>query len=168
MKELITRLPNLWVSVSATTRTPRPGERDGADYYFLTPTEFEARVRAGEFLEQAEVHGNRYGTLRGAVQRRLAHGLDAILEIDPQGAFQVRKQMEDSRLIFVKAPSTAELEKRIRHRGAESDEQIRTRLETARRELELEGSYDHVVINDDVPRAVDDLVGYIRSVSEQA
>lgn len=161
-------MPDMWVSVSATTRTPRPGERDGVDYYFLTPAEFEARVRADEFLEHAEVHGNRYGTLRRPVERRLAHGMDAILEIDPQGAFQVRKRMNRSRLIFIKAPSTEDLERRIRHRGAESDDQIRTRLETARKELDLEGTYDRVVMNDDVSRAVDDLVAYIRSVSEQA
>lgn len=167
VRELLTRVPELWVSVSATTRTPRPGEKDGVDYYFLTPTEFDSRVRAGEFLEHAEVHGNRYGTLRRAVERRLASGLDVILEIDPQGAFQVRKQMDRSRLIFVKAPSTEELERRIRHRAAESDDQIRTRLETARRELELESTYDHVVLNDDVSRATGDLAGYIRSVSEQ-
>jgi guanylate kinase len=165
VKELIGRLPDLWVSVSATTRTPRPGERDGVDYYFLTPTEFDARMRADEFLEHAEVHGNRYGTLRRAVERRLAHGMDVILEIDPQGAFQVRKKLDRSRLIFVKAPTTDDLEKRIRHRGAENDEQIRTRLDTARRELELEGSYDHVVINDDVQRATGDLVDFIGSVS---
>jgi guanylate kinase len=165
VKELVRRNPETWVSVSATTRTPRPGERDGVDYYFLTTAEFEGRVRAGEFLEHAEVHGNRYGTLRRSVERRLSHGLDVILEIDPQGAFQVRKQMNGSRLIFVKTPSTDELERRIRNRGAETDEQIKTRLETARRELELEGSYDHVVLNDDVSRATDDLIAYIRSVS---
>lgn len=166
VRELVHRMPDLWVSVSATTRTPRKGERDGVDYYFLTPAEFEGRVRADEFLEHAQVHGNRYGTLRRAVERRISSGMDVILEIDPQGAFQVRKHMDRSRLIFVKAPSAEDLEKRIRHRGAESDDQIRTRLETARREMELEGSYDHVVINDDVPRAVDDLVSYIHSVSE--
>jgi guanylate kinase len=92
--------------------------------------------------------------------------MDVILEIDPQGAFQVRKRMDRSRLIFVKAPTTEDLEKRIRNRGAETDEQIKTRLETARTEMELEGSYDHVVMNDDVPRAMDDLIAYIRSVSE--
>ena len=166
VRELEKSVPDLWVSISATTRTPRLGERDGVDYYFLTPAEFEARVRAGEFLETASVHGNRYGTMRRPVERRLAHGMDALLEIDPQGAFQVRKQMGRSRLIFVKAPSTEELEKRIRHRGAESDDQIRTRLDTARHELELEGTYDHVVTNDDVPRAVDELMAYIRSVSD--
>ncbi len=167
VKELTHRVPDLWVSISATTRTPRYGERDGVDYYFLTPAEFDARVRAGEFLETAVVHGNRYGTMRRPVERRLTHGMDAILEIDPQGAFQVRKQMGRSRLIFVKAPSPEELEKRIRHRGAESDEQIRTRLDTGRRELELESTYDHVVVNDDVSRAVDDLAAYIQSVSDQ-
>jgi guanylate kinase len=167
VKELLRRVPEFWVSISATTRTPRPGEKDGTDYFFLTPAEFEGRARAGEFLECAEVHGNRYGTLRRAVERRIARGIDVILEIDPQGAFQVRKQMSRSRLIFVKAPTTEDLERRIRQRGAESDDQIRTRLETARRELALEGTYDHVVINEDVSRATDDLVGYIRSVSEE-
>lgn len=166
VREVAQRMPDLWVSVSATTRTPRPGERDGVDYFFLTPAEFEGRVRAGEFLEHAQVHGSWYGTLRTAVERRIAHGMDVILEIDPQGAFQVRKRMDRSRLIFVKAPTTEDLEKRIRNRGAETDEQIKTRLETARTEMELEGSYDHVVINDDVPRAMDDLIAYIRSVSE--
>ena len=84
--ELHRRIPNLWVSVSATTRPPRPNESDGVDYFFLTPIEFDARERAGEFLEEASVHGNRYGTLRGPVERRLSQGMDVILEIDPQGA----------------------------------------------------------------------------------
>lgn len=168
VKELLRRVPDLWVSVSATTRAPRRGERDGIDYFFLTPSEFEVRARHGEFLEDAEVHGNKYGTLRAAVERRLSHGVDVILEIDPQGAAQVRKVMDRSRLIFVKAPSTEELEKRIRYRGAESEEQLRTRLRTAERELEVEGMYDFVVINDDVSRATDELVAYIRSLSEAA
>src|SRR5450759_3637503 len=98
VRELMHRVPDLWVSISATTRTPRLGERDGADYYFLTPAEFAARARAGEFLETAEVHGNRYGTMRRPVERRLAHGMDAILEIDPQGAFQVRKPVSYTHL----------------------------------------------------------------------
>ena len=168
VKELLRRVPDLWVSVSATTRAPRPGEKEGIDYFFLTPTEFEARARHGEFLEHAEVHGNRYGTLRTAVERRLSRGVDVILEIDPQGAAQVRKQLDRSRLIFVKAPSTEELEKRIRYRGAETEEQLRTRLKTAERELAVEGMYDFVVINDDVSRATDELVAYIRSLSADA
>lgn len=168
VKELLRRVPDLWVSVSATTRAPRPGEKEGIDYFFLTPAEFEARARHGEFLEHAEVHGNRYGTLRTAVERRLSRGVDVILEIDPQGAAQVRKQLDRSRLIFVKAPSTEELEKRIRYRGAETEEQLRTRLKTAERELAVEGMYDFVVINDDVSRATDELVAYIRSLSADA
>ncbi|MDO8916040.1 MAG: guanylate kinase [Coriobacteriia bacterium] len=168
VKELLRRVPDLWVSVSATTRVPRPGEKDGIDYFFLTPSEFEVRARHGEFLEHAEVHGNRYGTLRAPVERRLAHDVDVMLEIDPQGAAQVRKVMDRSRLIFVKAPTTEDLEKRIRYRGAESEEQLRTRLKTAERELAVEGMYDFVVINDDVSRATDELVAYIRSLSEDA
>lgn len=166
VKAVLARMPGLWVSVSATTRPPRPSEKDGVDYYFLTQEEFEGRVRKGEFLEHAEVHGNRYGTLRRSVERRLASGVDVILEIDPQGAFQVRNQMQRSKLIFVKTASSDELEKRIRQRGAENDEQIRTRMKTAEQELTLERSYDHVVLNEDVSHATDDLVAYIRSVSE--
>ncbi len=165
VKELIHRVPELWVSVSATTRVPRPGEKEGIAYFFLTPAEFDARARHGEFLEHATVHGNRYGTLRAPVERRLDRGVDVILEIDPQGAAQVRRLMDRSRLIFVKAPSTDELERRIRTRGSENEEQLRTRLRTAERELELEGMYDFVVLNDDVQRATDALVSYIRSFS---
>lgn len=165
VKELLRRVPDMWVSVSATTRAPRPGEKDGSDYFFLTAPEFEARVRHGEFLEHATVHGNRYGTLRAPVERRLDRGVDVVLEIDPQGAAQVRKQMDRSRLVFVKAPSAEELERRIRYRGAESEEQLRTRMKTAEQELAVEGMYDFVVINDDVTRATDELVAYVRSFS---
>jgi guanylate kinase len=160
---LVARVPRLWVSVSATTRPPRPGEVDGVDYVFLTPGEFERRVEAGEFLEWAEVHGNRYGTLRSTVEERLAEGVDVILEIDPQGAFQVKEQMPESVLVFITAPSLSELERRIRHRGAETDEQVRTRLETAERELRLVGTYDHVVENDDVVMATERLAGIVES-----
>jgi guanylate kinase len=168
VRELTARVPGLWVSVSATTRTPRPGERDGVDYFFLTPNEFDARVRHGEFLEHAEVHGNGYGTLRSAVERRLAQGVDVILEIDPQGARQVRDLMRRSKLIFVKAPSTADLADRIRKRGAETEDQLKTRMVTAEHELTLEGTYDYVVINEDVSRATDELAGIIRSVGEES
>jgi len=161
---LIARVPGLWVSVSATTRQPRPGEVDGEDYYFISSEEFTARVMAGEFLEWAEVHGNRYGTLRSSVERRVAEGLDVILEIDPQGALQVHELMPEAVLIFIIAPSMAELERRIRGRGAESDDQIRTRLATAVRELNLVGEYDYVVENDDVARATDELAGIIESL----
>lgn len=161
---LVARVPHVWVSVSATTRPPRPHEVDGQDYYFLTPGEFSERIEAGEFLEWAEVHGNRYGTLASTVRSHLDRGLDVILEIDPQGAMQVKRLMPDAVLVFIIAPSMEELERRIRARGAETDEQIRTRLATAVRELQLVETYDHVVENDDVARATDELVAIIESL----
>jgi guanylate kinase len=121
-------------------------------------------VEAGEFLEWAEVHGNRYGTLASTVRERLERGTDVILEIDPQGAMQVKGLMPEAVLVFIIAPSIAELERRIRARGAETDEQIKTRLATAVRELQLVETYDHVVENDDVARATDRLVGIIESL----
>jgi guanylate kinase len=162
--ELTTRVPSIWVSVSATTRAPRPGEVDGENYVFLTPEEFERRVQAGEFLEWASVHGNRYGTLRSTVEAKIAEGRQVILEIDPQGAALVKALMPEAVLIFILAPSMAELERRIRGRGAETDEQVAVRLETAVRELELVGTYDYVVENDDVLRATNELADILESL----
>jgi guanylate kinase len=161
---VVARVPRVWVSVSATTRAPRPGEVEGQDYIFLSNDEFARRIEAGDFLEWAEVHGNRYGTLRSSVEARLAEGCDVILEIDPQGALQVKELMPEAVLVFIVAPSFDELERRIRKRGAETDEQVKTRLATAVRELELVGTYDHVVENDDVARATDELAGLIESL----
>lgn len=161
---LVARVPRMWVSVSATTRRPRPGEVDGEDYYFVSDEEFDRLVEEGELLEWAEVHGNRYGTLKSAVEAKLAEGTDVVLEIDPQGALQVRQVVPDAVLVFIVAPSMEELERRIRQRGAETDEQVRTRLKTAERELSLVGTYDHVIENDDVARAADQLVAIIESL----
>ncbi len=161
---LVARVPGLWVSVSATTRPPRPHEVEGEDYYFLSAEEFAERIEAGDFLEWAEVHGNRYGTLASTVREHLDRGLDVILEIDPQGAMQVKELMPNAVLVFIIAPSMEELERRIRARGAENDQQIKTRLATAVRELQLVETYDHVVENDDVARATDRLVGIIESL----
>ncbi len=161
---VVARVPRVWVSVSATTRQPRPGEVYGEDYLFLSPEDFQQRVDEGDFLEWAEVHGNRYGTLRSSVEARLAEGYDVILEIDPQGALQVKEIMPDAVLVFIVAPSFEELERRIRRRGAETDEQVKTRLATAVRELALVDTYDHVVENDDVARATDELACIIESI----
>ncbi len=161
---LVARVPELWVSVSAATRAPRPGEVDGENYFFLSPEEFSRRIEAGDFLEWAEVHGNRYGTLRSSVEAKMAEGRDVILEIDPQGAMQVKALMPEAVLVFIVAPSMTELERRIRGRGAETDEQVSVRLATAVRELELVGNYDFVVENDDVARATDELVRIIKSL----
>ena len=158
------RVPSVWLSVSATTREPRPGEREGEHYFFLTPERFEEHVKAGDFLEHAEVHGNRYGTLRPKVEGKLAEGRTVILEIDPQGARQVKEALPDTKLVFILAPSTDELVRRIRKRGAESDDDIRVRMATAERELALVGTYDRVIQNEDVCHAADELAGYIETL----
>jgi guanylate kinase len=158
------RVPSVWVSVSATTRPPRPGEAEGEHYFFLSPDEFERRVAEGDFLEHAEVHGNRYGTLRSKVEEKLAQARTVVLEIEPQGARQVKEVWPEARLVFVIAPSKEELVRRIKQRGAESEEDIAVRMATAERELSLVGEYDRVIQNDDVRRATDELVAYIESL----
>ncbi|MBD8058782.1 guanylate kinase [Cellulomonas sp. JH27-2] len=153
------RYPEVWLSVSATTRAPRPGEIDGVHYHFVGTQEFERMVDAGELLEWAVVHGrNRYGTPRGPVEARLASGEPALLEIDLQGARQVRASMPDARFVFLAPPSFEELERRLVGRGTEDAEERERRLATARVELAAESEFDHVIVNDDVQRATDELV----------
>ena len=167
VKGMLARVPDAWVSVSATTRPPRPGEVEGVHYFFLTEDEFDRRVRAGEFLEHASVHGNRYGTLRGPVQRRVAEGMQVILEIDVQGAEQVKEAMPEAACVFIVAPDREELRRRIVGRGSETPAQVARRMATAERELELVGTYDYVVINDDVPNATDELIGIVEELAEE-
>jgi guanylate kinase len=156
------RVPDVWLSISATTREPRPGEEEGVHYYFLSPEDFRERVDAGGFLEWAEVHGQRYGTLRAPVHKMIDEGRSVILEIDPQGAMQVKDQMPDSVLVFVAAPDMEELRRRLEGRGSENEDEVESRLDTARRELEFAGTYDFVIINDDVSRATDELEAIVR------
>ena len=157
----------MWVSVSLTTRAPRLGEVEGRHYFFVSEDEFTRLAECGGLLEWAEVYGNRYGTPRAQVERRIAEGRQVILEIDPQGAFQVKKVMPASVLIFIVPPKFEDLQRRLEHRGSETAQQVETRLATARCELELVGEYDHVVQNDDVPRAVGELVGIIDSYADR-
>ncbi|ROS74526.1 guanylate kinase [Cellulomonas sp. PhB143] len=153
------RYPDVWLSVSATTRAPRPGEVDGVHYHFVGPEQFDRMVAAGEMLEWAVVHGvNRYGTPRGPVEERLAAGAPTLLEIDLQGARQVRETMPQARFVFLAPPSWEELERRLVGRGTESAEERERRLATARVELAAEPEFDHVIVNDDVRRATDELV----------
>ena len=160
--DLRERYPEVWLSVSATTRSPRPGEVDGVHYHFLSTEEFDRLDTAGELLESAVVHGqNRYGTPRGPVEARLAAGEPALLEIDLQGARQVRETMPDARFVFLAPPSWEELERRLVGRGTEGPEERERRLATARVELAAEPEFDHVIINDDVHRATDELVSVI-------
>lgn len=161
VKELLHQVPDVWVSVSMTTRAPRPGEVEGCHYFFTTAAEFDRLIDTGGLLEWAEVHGNRYGTPRAAVEGKIAERRQVILEIDPQGAFQIRDVMPESILVFIMPPSKDELRRRLSGRGSETDEQVEVRMRTADRELALVGKYDHVVINDDVSRATEELVRII-------
>ena len=151
--------PEVWLSVSATTRAPRPGEIDGVHYYFKSKEEFESLVAAGEFLEWAVVHGqNTYGTLKSTVNEAIAEGRSVLLEIDLQGARQVKQAVPDAQFVFLAPPSWEELVRRLVGRGTESAEEQQRRLETGKVELAAEPEFDHTVINDDVRRAADELV----------
>jgi guanylate kinase len=158
IRGLLERVPELELSVSATTRKPRPGEREGVDYHFLDPEEFERRAAAGEFLEHACYSGNRYGTLRSEVERRLADGAPVVLEIEVQGARQVRAEMPEAVAVFIAPPSREALRARLIGRGTDTPEQVDERMRTAERELEAQPEFAHVVVNDRLERATDELV----------
>lgn len=149
------------LSVSATTRAPRPGEEHGREYYFLAREEFEAQRDRREFLENAEVHGHLYGTPAAPVRETLSKGECILLEIDVQGALLVRERVPSALLIFVEVPSFEELEARLRARGTDSEATITRRLANARSELEQAGRYDQRLMNRDLDRAVDDLVSLL-------
>lgn len=152
--------------MSATTRAPRPGEVDGVHYHFIGPEAFAAAVAAGEFLEWAVVHGrNSYGTLRAPVEARLAAGEPVVLEIDLQGARQVRAAMPEARFVFLAPPSWDELVRRLVGRGTEGPEERERRLATAQVELAAAAEFDHVIVNDSVERATDELVAVIEGRS---
>lgn len=154
MAELMPRLENPWYSISATTRSPRPGEVDGKDYFFVTPERFTELVDSGQMLEWAIVHGNhRYGTPRNPVQDAIDAGKTAILELDLAGARQVRKSLPDAVQIFIAPPSFEDLVARLRGRGTEGEQEQARRLQTAREEIAAEGEFDYVVVNDEVARA---------------
>ncbi len=153
----------LALSVSATTRAPRPGERDGVDYHFLSPAEFEERVSAGDFVEHATYSGNRYGTLRSELERHLAQGIPVVLEIEVQGARQIRTAMPEAIQVFIAPPSDGALRARLVGRGTDSPEQVDERMRTAQRELAARDEFAHVVVNDRLERATDELVEIVRS-----
>ena len=160
LTEVFARCPRLLPSVSATTRLPRPGEVNGADYYFLSPAEFAERRESGQFLECFEVFGSGhwYGTLESEVAPRLAAGKWVVLEIDVDGTLAVLEKYPDAETLFVRPDSVEDLERRLRRRGTESEAAIQRRLEVARRELEFVGRYRYVVVNRSVDQAVDDIL----------
>ena len=163
IRGLLERVPGLELSVSATTRPPRPGERDGLDYHFMSPEEFEAHVAAGDFVEHASYSGHRYGTLRSELERRLAAGEGVVLEIEIQGARQVRSGMPESLAVFIAPPSREALRARLLGRGTDSAEQVDARLRTAERELEAQREFAHVVVNDRLEQATEELIGIVRA-----
>lgn len=158
LNELREQAPEIYFSVSVTTRRPRAGEVDGAHYHFVGLAEFERMVAAGELLEHARYAGNYYGTPRGPVERALAAGRDAVLEIELQGARQVRESMPEARLVMLLPPSWEELVQRLTGRGTEDPEVVEARLQTAREELAAEPEFDATVVNADVRSATSELI----------
>jgi guanylate kinase len=154
LARVLAQLPKLRFSVSHTTRAPRPGEQDGVQYHFVSREAFDAMVREERLLEWANVHGERYGTARAEYDAACAAGEDLLLDIDVQGAAQVRAHFKDALSVFILPPSAAALEARLRGRGQDREESIRTRLANARRELLGYREYDYVVVNDDLERCV--------------
>ena len=163
---LVDVVPDSWVSVSATTRAPRPGEIDGVHYRFMSVDDFKALVAADGFLEWAEVHGNYYGTPLAPIKEQVALGRQVILEIDVQGALQVRKRLPDAHLIFIEPPSMEELERRLRGRGTETDEVIAMRMHNAKVELSLKMEYDIQLMNDDLDESLSKLVQIVDSYAQ--
>jgi guanylate kinase len=163
IRTLLERVPELELSVSATTRKPRLGETHGVDYHFLDDAEFERRVEAGDFVEHANYSGRRYGTLRSDLDQRLARGVPVVLEIEVQGARQIAETMPEAKRIFIAPPSDDALRARLIGRGTDSPEEVERRLATAREELRAQGEFAHVVYNDRLEDAVAALEEVVRS-----
>ena len=158
LKEFMKRnSDNFVLSVSCTTRKPRPGEVDGVNYFFLTKEEFEDCINKDKFLEYAQFAGNYYGTKQKYIHQRFEEGMNIILEIETQGALQVKKKMPEAVLIFIAPPSFEELEHRLRGRNTEDEETIKKRLDFVKIELERSKQYDYVVVNDDLGRAISEI-----------
>ena len=163
VRELLIREPGIRLSVSYTTRPPRPGEQDGVHYHFVDEAKFEAIKNAGGFLEHAYVHGNWYATSATWLKQQIAEGHDVLLEIDWQGAAQVRRIISSAVLIFILPPTLASLKERLERRGQDSGDVIARRLEAAREEMRHCGEFDYVIMNQDFARAVDDLSAIVRA-----
>ncbi len=161
IRGLMERLPQLELSVSATTRLARPGEQDGIDYHFLTPDEFEQRVQAGGFVEHADYAGRRYGTLRDELDGRVRAGVPLVLEIEVQGARQVRAALPEALQVFIAPPSLEALRTRLIGRGADGPEEVERRLRVAEQELAAQSEFAHVVVNDRLDDALAQLTDIV-------
>ena len=163
LEQLFARTDTAGYSVSATTRAPREGEVDGVHYHFKTRGQFEQMIRDGEVLEYTEYCGNYYGTPRKGVEELTAQGRDVILKIEVEGAMNIKRLFPECCLVFILPPSLAELERRLRKRGTETEEKIIARTEQARREIELAENYDYLIVNGELSAAVDDLLAVLRA-----
>ena len=163
IRGLLQRVPELGLSVSATTRQPRPGETQGVDYHFLSNEEFDHRVQEGDFVEHATYSGRRYGTLRSELEGRLGRGEPVVLEIEVQGARQVRETMPEALQVFIAPPSRDALHTRLVGRGTDTEEQIAQRMRTADGELDAQSEFAHVVINDRLEDATRELEAIVRT-----
>jgi guanylate kinase len=163
IRGLLARVPELELSVSATTRAPRPGERDGVDYHFLSDADFDRKVAAGAFVEHAAYSGRRYGTLRSELERRTDAGVPVVLEIEVQGARQVRRTLPGAVQVFIVPPSDAALRERLVGRGTDAPQDIARRLRVAEQELAAQDEFDHKVLNDRQEDAVAELERLVRA-----
>lgn len=165
VKQLRNAVTDLYFSVSMTTRAPRPGETDGIDYYFVTPEQFQQTIDNGEMLEWAEVHSGlqRSGTPAQPVNEALAHGRPVLVEVDLEGARNVKAKMPEATTLFLAPPSWDVLCDRLSNRGTEPDDVVRRRLETAQVELDAQGEFDHIVVNDDLDKAVETIRNFLQS-----
>jgi guanylate kinase len=161
IRGLMERVPKLELSVSATTRAPRPGERDGVDYHFLTREEFNGRVKRGEFVEHADYAGRSYGTLRSELEARVRAGVPVVLEIEVQGARQVRAAMPEAVQVFIAPPSLAALRTRLVGRGTDDQTEVERRLRVAEEELTAQPEFAHVVVNDRLDEALERLTSIV-------
>ncbi|HXC46295.1 MAG TPA: guanylate kinase [Solirubrobacteraceae bacterium] len=161
IRGLMERLSQLELSVSATTRSPRPGEQDGVDYHFLSGEKFERHVQAGDFVEHADYAGRRYGTLRSELEQRVAAGAPVVLEIEVQGARQVRAAMPEAVQVFIAPPSLDALRTRLVGRGTDGSEEVERRLAVAKQELAARDEFGHVVVNDRLEDALEELVAVV-------
>lgn len=168
LEQALKKNDNLFYSVSATSRAMRPGETDGVSYHFRTREQFEAMINGGELLEYTEYCGNYYGTPKKAVSDMLEAGKDVILKIEIEGAANVKKMFPECVMIFILPPSIAELDRRLHKRGTETEDVIKIRLETAKKELEFARQYDYFVVNDELSVAVDDLLSVVKAEKSKA
>jgi guanylate kinase len=162
ISQALTQAPETWLSVSATTRAPRPGEVDGVNYFFVSDEQFDEMIATEQLLEWANFAGHRYGTPRKPVDEKLAQGIPVLLEIELQGAMQIRDAMPQAVLVFLEPPTWADLEARLAARGTESQTQVQARLDAALKELESKGFFDYIIVNDEVNRAAAELVQYLK------